>query len=375
MTGNWLFFYERIISRQEMGIIAVISTVSGILFEIPTGALADLLGKKRVIQIGMFLPVVCYSVALLLQSFWGFLASETLIIISFAFLSGSFEAFAYDSLVERKLTIHFNHVESRRRILQSLAMILAPTIGGYLYTFDIRLPWIFGIVTFLLGSVLFSILATEPTVDTYSFNLSEYRRQLARGARTLFSQKTKAIIIPLFTFSAITFLSLNVVKQATGQYLGFQGDTLGYMFSIVAISQILIGFSFPKIQKKLGIRNGYLVCYALYAIVFLIASLSGGNVLLGGLVLVFLGSLPELTQPLGSIALNSAIPSNVRATTLSTLSMIGQIPYALLFLFFANMTLKENIPVLLLIFSLVVVASLFAYEVRRIIHTKRKVSS
>jgi len=361
MQGNWLLFYERVITRQQMGTIAVISTIAGILFEIPTGALADLLGKKRVILIGMFLPALCYIVALTFESFFGFLASETLVVVSFAFLSGSLEAFAYDSLVEHKKVEHFNHVESRRRIFQSLALMISPAIGGYLYTINIRLPWFFGIATFSLGTLFFSLLAKEPSVDTYTFSFKEYWKQLGRGVKELFSEKTRDFIVPMFTFSIIMYLTINVVKQALGQYLGFGGDTLGYMFSVVSACAIVVGLLFPRIQKKLGIKKSYLVSYFIYITALSLASVGKSNILLGIIVLLTLYPVSEFTQPLGSLVLNKAISSKVRATTLSTLSMLAQIPYVVLFLLFANMTLKENMSSLLQILAGFIGLSFFVY--------------
>lgn len=366
MFGNWLFFYERIVTRQQMGVIAAVSTIAGILFEIPSGALADLLGKKSVVQIGLILPIFCYLVALLFPSFTGFLVSEIFIIISFAFLSGSLEAFGYDTLVECKQAKHFDYVESRRRIVSSLALVISSFVGGLLYSLDIRYPWIASIIAFSLGTFGFTVLATEPKVDTYQFSLSQYKKQLVRGMKELFSSKTSSIIIPIVTFQIIFYLMLNVFKQAFGIYWGFEGERLSYILGVTAFTGILVGFIFPYLNKKLGVNKGYIVSYAFYFVVLLLSAIITPTLMVGALAIIMVYSLPEFTLPLGSVALNKVISSKVRATTISTLAMISQVPYIILFLFFSDTTLPNSMPKLLLVYSSFIGVSFLIFIVLKI---------
>jgi MFS family permease len=47
ITGNWIFFWLRYMTYGQLGLVDAGCFAFGMLMEIPTGAISDLLGKKR----------------------------------------------------------------------------------------------------------------------------------------------------------------------------------------------------------------------------------------------------------------------------------------------------------------------------------------
>ena len=52
VVPNWVFFYSRYLTIAQIGLIDGLSILIGMLLQVPTGALSDMLGKKRTIIFG-----------------------------------------------------------------------------------------------------------------------------------------------------------------------------------------------------------------------------------------------------------------------------------------------------------------------------------
>src|SRR6266705_6173582 len=64
-TGSWLYFYRLYMADRQIGVLDGLAFGIGILAEVPSGALADLLGRKRQLLLGLSLM----SGGFLLQGF------------------------------------------------------------------------------------------------------------------------------------------------------------------------------------------------------------------------------------------------------------------------------------------------------------------
>src|SRR4030066_1608352 len=99
----WFFFYSRYLSVQQIAVLTGFQIIIWNLFEVPTGAFADLVGRK----VSIILAFGIYTLAMMATAFttvFGiFLVIEFFKGISNALNSGSLEALLYDTLIEKKL--------------------------------------------------------------------------------------------------------------------------------------------------------------------------------------------------------------------------------------------------------------------------------
>ncbi len=143
IIGNWLFFALRYITAYQMSILEAVSFGFGLLLEIPSGAIADLLGKKRTLQIGLLMQTVGMVMFTLADiSRWLLIIGNIIIISSFAMISGSFEALAYDSLVENKKEDKYDVIAGRIGVIHPVIFTFTAIIGGLLWRASIYLPWV-----------------------------------------------------------------------------------------------------------------------------------------------------------------------------------------------------------------------------------------
>lgn len=100
MTSSiWvLYLAYRGMNLAEIGLLEGIFHLTSMLFEIPTGAIADLLGRKKTIVLSRISALIATLLMISANGFWGFAISFIFSAASFNLSSGSEEALVYDSL-------------------------------------------------------------------------------------------------------------------------------------------------------------------------------------------------------------------------------------------------------------------------------------
>lgn len=333
---NWVFYFAQHISLVEIGIVEGVAVLVGLLMEVPSGALSDLLGKKRTILFGSLVIIVSCILLLQATEFIHFLLGNVLMFIGFSFHSGATEAFAYDSLVEHKKENSYDVVAARSTSLAIGASIVSTFVGGYLYGVNPGFPFVAWIL-FLSISVIILLFAKEPLVDSITFSTRSYLLHLREGVQTLFSVRLQKYIVVIMGLAILVKLNQGMVRQATAGDFGFTGETFGYVLAIITVPAIWLSFSFDRLRAKWGETGLLRIIMIAFIGAFCIPFIFKNPI--GGIGLFFLlNTIEKFAQPLTSVVINSRIDSKHRATTLSTLALFSQIPYTILVLGFAQLT-------------------------------------
>lgn len=93
-----LYLAYKGMNLMQIGLLEGIYHLTGLLFEIPSGAAADLLGRKKTLIISRILMVISCIIMLFADSFLGFALSFLFQSLSGNFNSGTEEALLFDSL-------------------------------------------------------------------------------------------------------------------------------------------------------------------------------------------------------------------------------------------------------------------------------------
>lgn len=338
---NWMFYFSTYLNKIEIGKIDGIAILAGILMEVPSGSISDLVGKKKTLLFGNFLIGLGCLSFILATNFTVFLAGNILTFIGFAFNSGSLEALAYDSLIESGKNDKYSIIISKYTFIATTTTIASTILGGLLYKFNPRYPFIAWLI-FLIIAIFLIFLSREPKVDTIKVSLQNYFKQLSSGIRTLSSQRLRTFIVPIIFLYVFARLYQGIIRQSMAGHFGFNGETFAYLFGLTMIPAAFLSYKFDILVKKYGEKKLLLFILFTYLSAFTFA-LFANNFILGGTVFLFLMVAEYIAQPYISLIVNERIDSKYRVTTLSTLALISQIPYILLVLFAAHLTEVENI--------------------------------
>lgn len=325
--GIWVFYYLKFTNYAGIGIIETTLVLTMVLAEIPTGAIADLLGKRITLIISFLLQAVCN-----LMMGFAFTLPHLIIAVFLGGLggtlySGAAEALVYDSLKQEHKESLYDKVISNMSTLSLVAMTVSSIVGGFIYTLNPGLPFIAVGVAYLLAMFL-SFFLKEPKIDSEKFSLKSFIYQSRQGINQLFSNvNLKNQTLLLLSVGAFLVISDEMLDSVLGVEFGFNSQQLGILMSIVFLVSAFASQFTPLIIKKVGHFKGVIIVGLLLGFSYIVSPVVG--LFLGGITLIFRTSLMNLYSNLTSVIINKNTESKYRATTLSTYNMIKNIPYAL----------------------------------------------
>lgn len=324
--GNWIFYWTLFMSYSQLGLNDAIGFAFGLFMEIPTGALADVIGKRWTLSVALLLDALGFFVM-------GFAENVTALIVGFlifqvglALYSGAAEAMQYDSLKERGREAEFARVNSAGNSVSVIALMTAMLLGAPLYHLNVRLPHIAWAVAFLLAFFV-ALRMTEPQVgEQPRFSLRRYTSQLITGARQLARPALRMYLPLMFGLTGVFFIySWGIVQPAVATNFGFGPDEQAL---IASGAYLVISFAvrgIPFLRRRFGDFVGLAVLNVglILALVGMSLSLGAGGVAV--MLLMHLSGV--LARVWTNIVVNDHTPSEIRATTLSTVALITKLPY------------------------------------------------
>ncbi len=345
---NWVFYFSRYLSLSEVGLVEGVAVLVGILMEVPSGVLSDMLGKRKTIIFGSLCLIASCVILINARELIDFLIGNVMMFIGFSFQSGATEAFAYDSLLAKKQEKNYSTVAAKYGVIVTVMTVLSTLTGGYLYSLRPEYTF-YAWIVFLTVSLIISYIAVEPKIDSVKFSVSSYLRHLREGVGVLFGKSLRLYLVPVLALPILIKLYQGIVRQSSGAYFGYTGETFGYLIALIMIPAVLISYKFDVIVGFFREKKLLLFTISLYLVGFVLAYMSNAP-LVGGIVFLLLMSSEKLVLPLVSLIINERIDSKHRATTLSTLSLVTQLPYVILVMQFAWLTEAQNIPKLYLLY-------------------------
>ncbi|MFA6973816.1 MAG: MFS transporter [Parcubacteria group bacterium] len=322
-----LFLASRGMNLLEINIINMFFMAGVFLLEVPTGAFADVFGRKKSIVTGCFMLSLSMLVYFFGNGFLIFVVAELIGALGLTFLSGALEAWVVDALAYHGYDGELSHVFRREVYATQLGVIFGSLLGGYLGERDLSLPWLASaIATFAVGFFAIFTLKEQPIERTkFAFSFAPFRKTIKSSISFGYQNKSVWFVVLFGMLLAISVQALNMqwpfVFQKT---YGFSTAHLGWLFAAVSGITMLGGqlskFFAERIQHE---KNAIILSQGVTAVGIIGASLMFGVVpTLSMFLLHEMGR--GMIGPLKQAYLNHRIPSEQRATILSFDSMIGK---------------------------------------------------
>jgi len=338
--GVWVFYYLRYTNYAGIGIIETVLIITMTMAEIPTGAIADLIGKKKTLFFSFLIQAIGNVMFGLSSSFIFLVFSVFVSAIGAALFSGTLEALVYDTLKQDNQQAKYDKKIANINTIQLIAPAICGALGGLMYMANPRLPFFASGVFYLLGCVV-TIFLTEPIIDTIRFSASNYVLQIKQGFKQL--TKTNDITnqtILLLSIGVIVVIIDEMLNSFLGVEFGLKAGSMGILWAVIYVVSALASQTIPLLNKRLGQNNTILFSGGIIAITMLLSPLLG--LVFGGLSLLVRSSSQSIYWGLTSIAINNNTESKYRATTISTFNMIRNIPYVLCAFFIGTLSDKYS---------------------------------
>lgn len=285
--------------------------------EIPTGAVADLVGRRTSMLVGL---VISAAVSLGYFFITGTTSACVLMFISglaTTFLSGADTALLYETAVAEGGADFARKAMARANALMIGALALAPALAGFMYQWNPVMPAVAkGITALATLAVVWGVTDSKPEQTSRPGIIS----QTAAAVRVVRGNRA-ALTLILFGW---IYNTANAMAFQYGQaYLPYMGMAMGGAGIVFALSQSMGTFGSSAAERLGRVASGRVLRFgpALAALCFVVMGLAGSFGALAALVgagcLVLAGMTDGLLYPIHSYRLNEAIPSEQRATILS----------------------------------------------------------
>jgi Major Facilitator Superfamily len=318
VSANWIFFWLRLMTYGQLGLIDAVSFAFGLLMEVPTGAIADLVGKRRTLILAYAFAGIGFIITAAADAAWVLIVGFWFAQIGGALNSGAAEALAFDSLKERGQEAEYTRVAATANML----------IGGVMYNIHFRLPHYAWGVVFLLGMVAAFWLREPHVFEMKKFSLAAYRDQLVQGFRQLASPQLRPYLGMIFgALGGMLMFTSGLIQPAIATSFGFLADEQAIVYAVLAFIAALLMPLLPRLRKHISDFVGVAFFTVLLALGFAGAGFPLGAWGFFALLCVRIGG--ELARTWVSVIVNEHTPSEYRATTLSTVALLVRIPYVL----------------------------------------------
>lgn len=325
--GIWVPYYLLFTNYAGIGIIETIVVLTAVILELPTGALADMIGKKRTLLLVFLFSTIGSVVMAMATSFLHLLFSVLLLSIATSLYSGTRDAFLYDTLLTLKRESEYEKVLASIQKYGLISMAAASAIGGWMYTISPSLPfWAVSIVFACCGILCFWLV--EPPLDTQTFTIRNYLSQMRYGLLQLLAQKNQiGWLLQLLVIGSLAKFLIEGLDPTLALGFGLQDAQLGYLYAVIPLVSAAGAYWYEKQARKKSREFWWRLVVAALIIGPVLSPVIGLSIGLGFLLLrnIFYPILETMT----SSTINSFVESKYRATTLSAYNLVVTLPYVL----------------------------------------------
>jgi MFS family permease len=355
MTSIWVAYELKFLSLYQLTLIEAFILTVTLLMQLPTGAFADIFGKRKAMIAGFFFYAAAIAIYSFAHAFWMFIIYAIVFGLSEAFIDGTREALLYDTLKQERQEHTFAFISSKLSMIFQIALACATIIGGFMgaisYELAIRATGV-AFLSAMIGSFLFS----EPAVESEKFTLKNYINKTRQGVKELFRNSyIKKISLFYIIIGSLTWVSVITLGMILLTELKYSPTEIGITVAVARVFNSVILFRLIKTEGFFTKKRTFL----LIPVILIVTYLPG----------IFLTKWFALIPVIGGMLISSArwnllsrytnaeFESKNRATAISALCMAVGIIYVVIIGF--SGIIMQNFGGARMMYSLLGVIALF----------------
>src|SRR5271167_197458 len=156
-----LFLRSRGLDQFQMNSVLATYFVVTLLTDVPTGAFADALGRRRSFVLGCLLRVTAFMVYFFAHAYPIFLIAEAIDGVGTSFCNGAVDAWGVDALDEAGFEGLKDRLFSRISQLMNIGFMISALIGTYVADVNIAWPWLMSAAGYAISAIVGASLMRE----------------------------------------------------------------------------------------------------------------------------------------------------------------------------------------------------------------------
>lgn len=313
-----------------------------VIFEIPSGAVADLLGRKKTVIIGCFALALAALATGASSTYPQVFASFFLWALGFSLISGADEALLYDRLQDDKI---YSQVIGRAHFWALLGAALAGIAGPYLYSLNFRYAYLSSALPFFLGGLV--LVFFEERMDKHAFTLRGHVERMREGIRLAYQSKYILWAIGIMSLGFGIAYTFSNSYQPYLQNIGFSIRAFSVILPLMFVTEALGGAASGKLYNYFGEKRIFAASVLAIAVCVAVLGFAPKQPIIS--VLLVYTFLQGILRPMVSMYSNRYIAPANRATVISVQGMIATVTAALMLFLFGFLTDRVGLNNLLIV--------------------------
>lgn len=332
---NTLFLLDAGLSITQAFVANAFFTAGQVLFEIPTGVVADTRGRRTSFLLGtatLFLSTLAYLWLWQIKGpMWAWAAVSILLGLGFTFFSGATEAWLVDGLKANGHEGKLEGVFAKGEIADGIAMLTGTVAGGFAAQYvNLGVPYIMRIAALgLTFAIAFFLMHDEGFKPKRGNSFTEEVKDVVSGA-VEFGFRNAPIRWMMLSNIFVGGVAIFAFYAAQPYLLQLYGDESSYAVAgaaaaVFAGAQIIGGLLVPYAGKVFKRRTSLIITGTAVTAVALVLIAFAGNFWLVLALLAVWAIVWAAIGPVRQAYVNGIVPSEQRATVLSTDNMFASV--------------------------------------------------
>jgi MFS family permease len=332
---NTLFLLDAGLSNFEAFAANAFFTAGMVIFEIPTGVIADTVGRKASYLLGTITLAVTTALYWMLWLWhapfvWWAIVS-VLLGLGFTFFSGAVDAWLVDALTAVGFTGNLETVFGRGLVVTGIAMFTGSVLGGVVaQATNLGVPFLLraGVLVVMFAFAFFVMRDLGFTPDRSRGPLKATRHVLSESIE--YGLKRRAVRFMIFAAPFAGGVGIYAFYALQPYLLELFGDPTAYSIAglaaaILSLAQVAGGVLAPRVRGLWAKRTTTIIAASVASVVALVLLGINSIFWLAVVLLVLWGFVFAVAGPVRQAYLNDMIPSKQRATVLSFDSLFGSL--------------------------------------------------
>jgi MFS family permease len=330
---NTLFLLDAGLSNLEAFAANAFFTAGMVIFEVPTGVVADVWGRRRSFLLGTLTLSATTALYVGLWAmdapFWQWAIVSVLLGLGFTFFSGATEAWLVDALQATGYKGTMETVFGRGQVITGIATLVGSAGGGFLaQATNLAVPFVIRaavlVLMFIVAFVVMRDLGFTPAERTGP--VAEVRQIMSASMR--YGWRVPAVRDLMLAGAFTGGVSIYAFYALQPYLLQLWGDPKAYgvagvAAAVLSLAQIAGGLLAPRLRRFFARRTSALLFVdAVAAATILVAGLAAQFYVVMALTVVW-GMAFAAGLPVRQAYINASIPSQQRATILSFDSLVA----------------------------------------------------
>ncbi len=254
------------VAAQQVGIILLAGSLTGFMFEIPSGYLSDKIGHKRVIVLSRIFMLVSTMFFLSAHTLGFLILGSIFLSMSAAFHSGAGSAFMHDTLRVLNRESDYAKIMGKSSSIGFAVPIIFMVITPFLVSVNYTTPFIIALVIDVIGLCAALSLVSPPLTreHAHEIKVTSFRQVIQEGYRLKF-----------FRFALLsgiiggTLFGISGFRAPYQSFLEIPVVWFGVFFGIGrALASLMLAYS-GRIRAMTTMRSFYAFEIVLYTALFI----------------------------------------------------------------------------------------------------------